>query len=123
MSDRGRMSRTHFEAVVDRVLDDLPPWVHERVDNLIVVVEDWPTPEQDPEGGGILGVYEGVSLLERSGDYWGAMPDQITIFRLPHLELGLERADLEAEIRRTVLHELAHHLGIGDGRLDELDWS
>ncbi|HJR91613.1 MAG TPA: metallopeptidase family protein [Acidimicrobiia bacterium] len=116
------MSRAHFEAIVDRVLDDLPAWVHERVDNLIVVVEDWPTPEQDPAGQGILGIYEGVSLLERSGDYWGAMPDQITIFRLPHLEMELERIELEAEIRRTVLHELAHHLGIDDGRLEELDW-
>lgn len=122
MPVQGRMSRAHFEAVVDRVLDDLPDWVHGQVDNLIVVVEDWPTPEQDPEGNGLLGLYEGVSLLERSGDYWGAMPDQITIFRIPHLSLELERPALEAEIRRTVLHELAHHLGIDDGRLAELDW-
>lgn len=116
------MSRAHFESVVDRALDGLPDWVRERIDNLIVVVEDWPSPAQDPEGTGLLGIYEGVSLLERSGDYWGAMPDQITIFRIPHLSLGLERPQLEAEIRRTVLHELAHHLGIDDRRLEELDW-
>jgi len=116
------MSRAHFEAVVDRVLEGLPDWVHEQVDNLIVVVEDWPTPEQDPEGNGLLGIYEGVSLAERSSDYWGALPDQITIFRLPHLRLGVEGEDLEAEIRRTVLHELAHHLGIDDNRLHELGW-
>jgi predicted Zn-dependent protease with MMP-like domain len=122
MSEAGNMSRAHFESVVDRALDELPDWVRERIDNLIVVVEDWPTSAQDPEGNGLLGIYEGVSLLERSGDYWGAMPDQITIFRMPHLSLGLERPQLEAEIRRTVLHELAHHLGIDDGRLEELDW-
>ena len=50
------------------------------------------------------------------------MPDQITIFRIPHLRLGVEGPELEAEIRRTVLHELAHHLGIDDDRLRELGW-
>lgn len=117
------MSRAHFEMVVDRAIEGLPEWVHERVDNLVVVVEDWPTAEQDPEGAGILGIYEGVSLLERSGDYWGALPDQITVFRGPHLELGLDRDELQSEIRKTVLHELAHHLGIDDARLHDLGWS
>lgn len=117
-----RMSRAHFEQVVDRALEGLPDWVHDRVDNLIVVVEDRPSPEQDPAGEGLLGIYEGVSLAERAGDYWGALPDQITIFRFPHLQLGVEGDALEAEIRRTVLHELAHHLGIDDDRLDELGW-
>lgn len=119
---QSNMSRAHFEAAVDRVLESLPEWVHGQIDNLIVVVEEWPTREQDPEGSGLLGLYEGVSLLERSGDYWGAMPDRITIFRGPHLELGLDGAELETEIRKTVLHELAHHLGIDDSRLYELGW-
>jgi len=117
-----RVRMEQFEAVVDRVLDDLPEWVYDQIDNLIVVVEDRPTREQDPDGDGLLGVYEGVSLHERSADYWGAMPDQITIFRLPHLALHLPRSELEEEIRRTVLHELAHHLGIDDSRLHELGW-
>lgn len=115
------MSRAHFEGVVDRVIEELPEWVVERVDNLVVVVEDWPSPEQDPTGS-LLGIYEGVSLLERSGDYWGAVPDQITIFRQPHLHLSTSKEELEHEIRRTVLHELAHHLGIDDARLGELGW-
>jgi predicted Zn-dependent protease with MMP-like domain len=70
----------------------------------------------------VLGIYEGVSLLERSSDYWGVLPDRIIVFRKPHLELGLEGEELEAEIRRTVLHEIAHHLGIEDDRLHELGW-
>jgi predicted Zn-dependent protease with MMP-like domain len=69
-----------------------------------------------------LGIYEGISLPERSADYWGALPDRIIVFREPHLELGLEKDELEAEIRRTVLHEIAHHLGIDDERLHELGW-
>lgn len=115
------MRRREFEEVVDQALDELPEWVIERVDNLVVVVEEKPTFDQDPEGE-LLGIYEGVSLLERSGDYWGVMPDQITIFRQPHLELGLELDELRAEIRRTVLHEIGHYLGIEDARLHELGW-
>ena len=60
--------------------------------------------------------------LDRSGDYWGALPDQITIFRLPHLDMGLSDKDLEIEIRRTVFHEIGHYLGIEDDRLHELGW-
>lgn len=116
------MRRKEFERVVDTVLDALPDWVLDKIDNVIVVVEEKPTPEQDPEDDGLLGIYEGVSLLERSGDYWGAMPDQITIFRQSHLRLGLDERELTGEIRRTVLHELAHHLGIDDRRLHELGW-
>lgn len=112
------MKRAEFEAAVDRALEGLPAWVLERLDNLHVVVEDRPSPEQ----GDVLGLYEGVSLPERSADYWGALPDRIVVYRKPHLELGLDVEELEEEIRRTVLHEIAHHLGIDDRRLEELGW-
>lgn len=112
------VNRTEFEEIVDRVLESLPPWVVEQIDNLHVVVEERPPPGE-PD---LLGLYDGVSLPERSADYWGALPDRIVIYRVPHLDLGLERDDLENEIRRTVLHEIAHHIGIGDDRLAELGW-
>ncbi len=116
------MNRRQFERVVDEALDELPAWVVDAVDNLHVVVEDWPTPEQDPDGEGILGIYEGVSLAERGIDYFGVMPDRIVIFMEPHLQMGLSRRELRDEIRTTVLHEVAHHLGIDDRRLHELGW-
>lgn len=116
------MNRADFEVLVDEALDELPDWVAERIDNLVVLVEDRPTTEQDPTGEGLLGLYEGVSLADRGIDYYGVMPDQITIFREPHLALGLRRDDLRAEIRTTVLHEIAHHLGIDDDRLHELGY-
>ena len=106
---------------MDRALEALPDWVLDRIDNLVVVVEERPKPDQDPDGD-LLGIYEGVSLLDRSGEYWGALPDQITIFRLPHLDMGLSDKDLEIEIRRTVFHEIGHYLGIEDDRLHELGW-
>lgn len=107
--------------MVDRVIDELPDWVVERIDNLVIVVEEAPTPEQDPDGE-LLGIYEGVSLRDRSADYWGVTPDQITIFRRPHLEMALTEKELEVEIRRTVLHEIGHYLGIDDRRLHQLGW-
>lgn len=106
-----------FEDIVDRVLEGLPDWVIDRIDNLVVMVEEMPTVEQ----GDVLGLYEGLALDEREG-YSGVMPDRILIFRQPHLALGLQRSELEAEIRKTVLHEIAHHLGIDDHRLTELGW-
>ena len=116
------MKRRDFERLVDQVLESLPEWVLEQVENLEVVVEDWPSEEQDPTGDGLLGLYEGVSLLDRGNDYWGVLPDTIYIFRGPHLRMGLKKDELRAEIRKTVLHELAHHLGIDDRRLTELGW-
>lgn len=116
------MHRIEFERVVDRVLDALPEWVVDQIDNLIIEVAEQPTPEQDPRGEGLLGLYEGISLHDRAGDYWGALPDTIWIFRQPHLALGLPHDELEDEIRVTVLHELAHHLGIDDDRLHQLGW-
>ena len=111
------MRRHDFEQEVDKVLESLPGWVLAEIDNLVVVVEDSPTPEQ----GDILGIYEGVSLAERT-DYYGVMPDRIVIFYRPHMEMDLSDDELRSEIRRTVLHEVGHHLGIDDHRLEELGW-
>jgi len=117
------MKRSEFEETVDKVLETLPDWVLTRVDNLLVAVEDWPSSEQDPEGKGLLGIYEGISLLDRGDDYSGFLPDRIVIFAGPHLALGLSNEALRSEIRTTVLHEIAHHLGIDDQRLHELGWA
>jgi predicted Zn-dependent protease with MMP-like domain len=111
-----------FETLVDEALAELPEEIAGKVDNVLIVVEDRPSREQDPSGDGLLGLYEGISLLDRGIDYAGAMPDRITIFREPHLAMGLSDDDLRAEIRKTVLHEMAHHLGIDDRRLHQLGW-
>lgn len=116
------MRRKDFEQLIDEILDDLPEWALARIQNLRVVVEEWPSPEQDPEDEGLLGLYDGVALPERGLDYVDVMPDTIWIFRQPHLELDLPDDELREEIRRTVLHELAHYFGLDDDYLDEIGW-
>ena len=111
-----------FERIVDRVLDELPQWVVDEIDNLHVVVQDRPTPAQAENGAHLLRLYEGVMLKDRGMNYFAAAPDRISIFREQHLRHARGPQQLAAQIRKTVLHEMAHHLGIDDDRLDELGW-
>lgn len=117
-----RGDRDAFEAMVDEVIETLPQWILDQVDNLAVVVEDRARPDQDAAGYGLLGLYEGVDKLRRGNDYFAAPPDRITIFRLPHLVQARDADALRDEVRKTVLHELAHHLGIDDARLHEMGY-
>jgi predicted Zn-dependent protease with MMP-like domain len=116
------MDKRDFERVVHDVLEELPQWAIDRIDNLRVIVEERPTREQDPERDGLLGLYEGIPLHERGPEYCAELPDTVYIFWQPHLELGLPETELCDEIRRTVLHELAHYFGIGDEHLDDIGW-
>jgi len=113
------MSREEFEDAVRDALDEIPEELAAQMDNVVVLVEDEP-PEGEPE---LLGVYDGVPLTER-GEFWatGALPDRITIFRLPTLQICDSRQDVVDEVAVTVVHEIAHHFGIDDDRLHELGW-
>lgn len=105
-----------FEELVADALDTLPPELVERFNNVVVVVEDEHAEEPD-----LLGLYEGVALTER-GDYSGALPDRISLFRIPLCLLAEDLDHLIEEIAVTVVHEFAHHMGIDDERLHELGW-
>jgi predicted Zn-dependent protease with MMP-like domain len=106
-----------FELLVQDALDMLPPDLRERMSNVEIVVEDEP-----PAGAPLLGLYEGVPLTRRSGWYGGVAPDRITIYRGPLERRSLGDPErLAREVGRTVLHEVAHHFGISDERLVELD--
>jgi predicted Zn-dependent protease with MMP-like domain len=119
------VSRGRFEELVGDALDSIPPDLAAHMDNVVVVVEDWPTSEQlEGKSGTLLGLYEGVNLTDRSPiNYAGVMPDRVTIFRGPLSRLASDEADLAHQIRVTVIHEIAHHFGIDDQRLRELGWS
>lgn len=113
-----RRSRRRFEALVADALDDLPEWIREAIDNVAVLVEDRP-PESDPE---LLGLYEGIARIERL-DYAGALPDRITLFRSTiEAEAGEDDRELRAVVADTIVHEVAHHFGITDERLEALGW-
>ena len=106
-----------FEEHVSRAVASLPAELQEALRNLEVSVED--ELAEDPD---VFGLYEGVPLPER-GDWAGTLPDRIRIFRLPLVESFPDPAELEEEIRITVLHELAHYFGLDEDRLDELGYS
>jgi len=103
---------------VERALASLPAELRRAMSNVEIVVEDANT--EDPD---LFGLYLGIPLTER-GDYVGVLPDKIAIYRLPlEDEFGGDPAVLEEEIRITVLHEVAHHFGIAEDRLEDLGWS
>jgi predicted Zn-dependent protease with MMP-like domain len=106
-----------FEDHVRAALDSLPPELAQALENVAVVVED-----EHPEEPDLLGLYHGVPLPERGTNYGGQLPDRISIYRLPLEESFPDPAELEEEIRITVLHELAHYFGIDEDRLAELGY-
>ena len=106
-----------FEDEVEAALETLPEDLREAMSNVAIVVEDEP-----PAGQPLLGLYEGIPLTKRSSFYAGAAPDKISIYRGPLERLyGHDPGLLRDQIRRVVLHEIAHHFGISDERLEELD--
>ena len=109
-----------FEEHVRRALETLPPDLREAMSNVAIVVE-----EENPDDPDLFGLYLGVPLVERdSSTYQGVLPDKIAIYRRPLEEEFSDDPDvLEDEIRITVLHEVAHHFGIDEDRLEELGWS
>jgi predicted Zn-dependent protease with MMP-like domain len=105
-----------FERLVEQALDGLPPDVQRLLENVAIVIEDEPPVGEDD----LYGLYEGVPATEWGSD-WAAVPNKITLFRLPLEEDFPVARELTEEVRRTVLHELAHHAGLDDARLHELD--
>ena len=116
------MNLSQFETVIRETMSGLPEWVQDALDNIEILVLDEADEDLDPDGEGLLGLYVGMPLPERGVDYAGELPDVIYIFRLPHLELGLPPGELEEEIARTLIHEVAHYFGIDDDHLDEIGW-
>jgi predicted Zn-dependent protease with MMP-like domain len=106
-----------FEQFVREALDSLPSDLRVALSNVEIVVEDEP-----PHGQPLLGLYRGVPLTRRNSGYAGALPDKISIYRGPIERLaGSDPDRLRDEIRHVVLHEIAHHFGISDQRLIEID--
>lgn len=115
-----------FEKLVERALDRIPAEFRPYLEGIPVVVEDEPAEDLldalgVPEDETLLGLFEGPALDEEAPGF-GELPPRILIYRLPHLEAARSPRDLEREVARTVLHEVAHRFGIEEARLEELGW-
>lgn len=110
------LPREEFEDHVADALDALPPELVAGFDNVVVVVED-----EHPDEPDLLGLYEGIALTERE-HYIGALPDRISLYRIPLCLLAEDLGHLLEEIQVTVVHEFAHHMGIDEERLSALGW-
>ena len=119
-----RMELSQFEGLVHRALDQIPDALSAYLDNVDIVVEDWPAQDQlaghvIEEGDLLLGLYEGVPLTERA-EYGMVLPDKITLFKRSIEALCATNEEIIEQVRETVVHEVAHHFGIDDERLREL---
>ena len=106
----------HFEEMVVNALDGLPDELARLMSNVAVLVEHSPGPP------GLLGLYQGIPLTNRSTSYAGVLPDHITIYSQAICAICRSEQEVADQVRRTVIHEIAHHFGIDDQRLDELGW-
>jgi predicted Zn-dependent protease with MMP-like domain len=106
-----------LEQVIRETLESLPADLGDQISNVEIVVEDEP-----PPGQRLLGLYQGIPLTRRGTNYSGVLPDKISIYRGPlERHYGYDPVLLTQQIRRVVLHEVAHHFGISDERLIEID--
>ena len=105
-----------FEEMVTAALDGLPEDLGQLMSNVAVTVEHAPGPP------GLLGLYQGVPLTSRTTGYAGVLPDRITIYRQAICAVCRTEEEVAWQVRRTVIHEVAHHFGISDRRLSELGW-
>ena len=123
------MDEGTFAELVADALDSLPDEFLERMVNVQVTIEDWPSREDLEEVGlslrdksSLLGLYHGVPLTRRD-TFYSALPDRITIYQKPIERLaGNDEDDIREQVRHTVIHEIAHYYGISDERLDELGY-
>ena len=120
------MERKKFERLVARAIAGLPEEFLARLQNIDVVVADYPTRRQRDEAGlgrgeTLLGLYEGVPQTQRDTHYGLVLPDKITIFQQPIEAKCRHDAAVAAEVQRVVKHEIAHHFGISDARLQQVE--
>ncbi|WP_051130851.1 metallopeptidase family protein [Nesterenkonia alba] len=117
-----QMSDEEFDAAVEQALASIPEHLARRIDNVAVFVEDRyePEPWEDPDTT-LLGLYEGIPLTERGSEPW-ALPDRITLYKEPILQICQTREDVVEQVTITVVHEVAHFFGIDDETLHRLGW-
>ena len=120
------MEKERFQELVAKAIDSLPDEFHSRLENVDVVVVDWPSSNQLARiglrrGQTLMGLYQGVPQTKRGRHYGMVTPDKITVFQKPIEARCRSEAEVTNEIYRVVRHEIAHHFGIGERRLRDLE--
>lgn len=120
------MRRTEFRRLVAQAMRELPREFRQRLENIDVVVQAFPSARQRGLSGleqrmTLLGLYEGVPLTHRGSGYGLVLPDRITIFQRPIERVCRTDEEVVEEVRRVVFHEIGHHFGLSDARLAELE--
>ncbi len=121
------VSPEEFESLVADAIDNIPEPFASHLSNVQVIVEDEPSAEYLASAGigphsTLFGLYQGIPQTERTGNYTWVLPDKITIFRGPITRAFRTSDEVREQVMVTVVHEIAHHFGISDDRLDELGW-
>jgi len=119
------MTKEEFEELVIDALAQLPSQFQKKLENVDLVIEDWPPQEvlnslKIAKGATLFGLYRGIPKTKRGAGYSGVLPDKITIFRGPIEEICQTSDQIRSQVKKTVIHEIAHHFGISEGRLKEL---
>jgi predicted Zn-dependent protease with MMP-like domain len=121
------LSREEFEQLVIDALATLPPEILDKMDNVAITIQDWPSRSQlvqagVPPGSTLFGLYQGVPLTQRTSHYGLVPPDRITIFRGPLVTYRRSPGAIAEQVRRTVLHEIAHHFGMNEEHIRRLGY-
>jgi predicted Zn-dependent protease with MMP-like domain len=112
------VTNERFEELADEALASLPAELASQMENVAIIVED------EAPGRNLFGLYEGVPLTKRGPmSYSGVMPDRITLYQSAICRVCFSEEDVRAQVRKTVIHEIAHHFGISDPRLEEMGWA
>ena len=113
-----QVSNKRFEELAAEAISTLPESLSSRMDNVAIIVED------EARGRNLFGLYEGIPLTRRGlSNYNAVMPDRITLYQQTICQVCFNEDDVRAQVRKTVIHEIAHHFGISDPRLEELGWA
>jgi predicted Zn-dependent protease with MMP-like domain len=121
------VSREEFEELVVDALSTLPPQILNRMENVAITVQEWPTRAQlehanVPPGLTLFGLYQGIPLTQRTSHYGMVAPDRITIFRGPLIRYYATPEAIAEQVRKTVVHEIAHHFGMGEAQIAALGY-
>ena len=120
------MRRKDFEVLVKKGIEQLPFYIRQFLENIEIVIEDWPDQNlikklKLPNKYSLFGLYQGVPKTKRGVSYANVLPDKITIFQGPIENIAKSPKEIEKTVLRVVWHEIAHHFGLDEKKVRELE--